>query len=89
MNFRGVTYFPLSWRYAHDEFGWDIKWDAKTGLQVRPYQDHGTVSSSYALIQVNERTRCFRNILQIMKNILQRAVELDIEGLVIGIGTTL
>ena len=32
LNFRGVTYFPLSWRYAHDEFGWDIKWDAKTGL---------------------------------------------------------
>lgn len=23
LNFRGVTYFPLTWRFAHDEFGWD------------------------------------------------------------------
>lgn len=22
LNFRGVTYFPLTWRFAHDEFGW-------------------------------------------------------------------
>lgn len=63
LNFRGVTYFPLSWRYAHDEFGWDIKWDAKTGLQVRPYQDHGTVSSSYALIQVNEKNALFQEYI--------------------------
>ena len=63
LNFRGVTYFPLSWRYAHDEFGWNIKWDAKTGLQVRPYQDHGTVSSSYALIQVNEKDVLFQEYI--------------------------
>lgn len=63
LNFRGVTYFPLSWRYAHDEFGWDIKWDAKTGLQVRSYQYHGTVSSSYALIQVNETNALFQEYI--------------------------
>lgn len=63
LNFRGITYFPLSWRYAHDEFGWDIKWDAKTGLQVRPYQDYGIVSSLYALIQVNEKNALFQEYI--------------------------
>ncbi len=37
LNFRNVTYFPLSWHYAHDEFGWNINWDAKTGLRVDSY----------------------------------------------------
>ena len=57
LNFRGVTYFPLSWRYAHDEFGWDIKWDAKIGLQVRSYRD---LADSYCtLIQVNQTNALF------------------------------
>lgn len=34
LNFRGVTYFPLSWRFAHDEFGWNISWDKKNGLRI-------------------------------------------------------
>ena len=57
LNFRGVTYFPLSWRYAHDAFGWDIKWDAKIGLQVRSYRD---LADSYCtLIQVNQTNALF------------------------------
>ena len=24
LNFRDVTYFPLTWEYAHDTFGWDL-----------------------------------------------------------------
>ena len=52
-----MTYFPLSWRYAHDEFGWDIKWDAKIGLQVRSYRD---LADSYCtLIQVNQTNALF------------------------------
>lgn len=27
LNFRGVTYFPLVWEYAVDEFGWKISFD--------------------------------------------------------------
>lgn len=26
LNFRGVTYFPMTWKYAHEEFGWETSW---------------------------------------------------------------
>lgn len=34
LNFRGVTYFPLTWRFAKEEFGWDYGFDSKTGLTI-------------------------------------------------------
>ncbi len=24
LNFRGITYFPMTWTYAHDTFGWNL-----------------------------------------------------------------
>ncbi|WBW50242.1 hypothetical protein O6R05_01485 [Peptoniphilus equinus] len=33
--FRDITYFPLTWRFAVDEFGWDYTFDAKKGLNIR------------------------------------------------------
>lgn len=34
LRFRNVTYFPLTWRFAHDEFGWDYNWDSSDGLRI-------------------------------------------------------
>ncbi|WP_442604315.1 DUF5050 domain-containing protein [Paenibacillus sp. KN14-4R] len=34
LSFRDVTYFPLTWRFAHDEFGWDYKWSNTGGLSI-------------------------------------------------------
>ncbi|WP_276356790.1 DUF5050 domain-containing protein [Cohnella caldifontis] len=34
LSFRNVAYFPLTWRFAHDEFGWDYKWSADGGLRI-------------------------------------------------------
>jgi hypothetical protein len=34
LSFRNVTYFPLTWRFAHDEFGWDYKWNTSGGLSI-------------------------------------------------------
>lgn len=34
LNFRNVTYFPLTWRFAVDEFGWDYSWNTKNGLII-------------------------------------------------------
>lgn len=34
ISFRDVTYFPLTWRFAVDEFNWDYKFDSKTGLSI-------------------------------------------------------
>jgi hypothetical protein len=34
LSFRDVTYFPLTWRFAHDEFGWDYEWNPQEGLNI-------------------------------------------------------
>ncbi|MEF3303493.1 DUF5050 domain-containing protein [Paenibacillus sp. GYB003] len=34
LNFRDVTYFPLTWRFAHDAFGWDYEWSDTDGLRI-------------------------------------------------------
>lgn len=34
--FRDVTYFPLTWRFAHDTFGWQYTFDSKNGLKITP-----------------------------------------------------
>lgn len=34
LNFRGVTYFPLIWRFAVDEFGWQYSFDWQMGLII-------------------------------------------------------
>jgi hypothetical protein len=35
LTFRDVTYFPLTWRFAVDEFGWDYSFSNETGLEIR------------------------------------------------------
>ncbi|MCL2708675.1 MAG: hypothetical protein FWF03_06120, partial [Defluviitaleaceae bacterium] len=32
--FRDITYFPLTWRFAFDEFGWSYLFDEETGLTI-------------------------------------------------------
>ncbi len=34
--FRDVTYFPLTWRFAVTEFGWNYHFDMKNGLSISP-----------------------------------------------------
>lgn len=33
-NYNGITYFPLTWAYAVDAFGWSYQWDAENGLRI-------------------------------------------------------
>jgi hypothetical protein len=33
--FRNVTYFPLTWRFAAEEFGWEYSYDKDRGLAIR------------------------------------------------------
>lgn len=35
LNYKGITYFPLTWEYAVTMFGWNYKWDAVNGLEIR------------------------------------------------------
>lgn len=34
LNFRGITYFPLTWHFTHDEFGWECSFDSENGLVI-------------------------------------------------------
>lgn len=34
LTFRDVTYFPLTWRFAVDEFGWEYSFDSENGLNI-------------------------------------------------------
>lgn len=46
LNFCGVTYFPLTWRYAYEFFDWEYSFDSENGLiidsrnAVRPRWDY-------------------------------------------------
>jgi hypothetical protein len=35
LSFRNITYFPLTWRYAHDAFNWEYDWSDSSGLSIR------------------------------------------------------
>lgn len=39
LSFRDVTYFPLTWRFAHDEFGWNYQWSEASGLSITSNND--------------------------------------------------
>lgn len=34
LNYKGVTYFPLTWEFAVTMFDWGYKWDAVNGLRI-------------------------------------------------------
>ncbi|WP_162238536.1 DUF5050 domain-containing protein [Paenibacillus sp. A3] len=33
--FRNIVYFPMTWNYTHDAFGWTTSWDATNGFGVQ------------------------------------------------------
>lgn len=35
LSFNNVTYFPLTWKFAHDTFGWEYVWDKSKGLMIK------------------------------------------------------
>lgn len=39
LQFRDITYFPLTWRFAVDEFGWYYSFDEKNGLIINSKSD--------------------------------------------------
>lgn len=38
LTFRDITYFPLTWRFAHDLLNIDLQWDEQEGLTIRSPQ---------------------------------------------------
>ena len=44
LSFRDVIYFPLTWRFAAEEFGWDYQFDTDTGLSIRGNSASGAIT---------------------------------------------
>lgn len=38
--FRDITYFPITWQFAVDEFGWDYSFDLNNGLAINSHNIH-------------------------------------------------
>lgn len=38
--FRDITYFPITWKFAVDEFGWDYSFDLNNGLSINSNNIH-------------------------------------------------
>lgn len=37
--YKDITYFPLTWRFVHDEFGWVTNWNSTEGLRIETDQE--------------------------------------------------
>jgi hypothetical protein len=51
LSFRDITYFPMTWRYGVDEFGWDYSYNSKDGLVIKSHNiklDQKTIPSNMA-----------------------------------------
>lgn len=35
LSFRDITYFPMTWKYGVEQFGWDYSFDGKNGLVIK------------------------------------------------------
>lgn len=61
LNYGAVTYFPLTWAFAVDAFGWDYHWDTKSGLVIdssggTPYVTPPIVNPDNPPISTGERS---------------------------------
>ncbi len=34
LNYNNITYFPLTWQFAVESFGWNYAWDEENGLRI-------------------------------------------------------
>ena len=60
LMYRNVTYFPMTWRFAVDEFGWDYSFDGKFGLRIR---NDGKKLESVSSNILPGQTTCHRTTL--------------------------
>lgn len=52
--FRDTTYFPLTWRFAVDEFGWKYSFTEEEGLRIQ--SENTTQDETYTILTIVNRT---------------------------------
>lgn len=51
LNFRDITYFPMTWKFAHEEFNWGTDWADNT-FTLTPFSAYEGVSDHYEVKHV-------------------------------------
>lgn len=59
LNFRNITYFPLTWYYINDEFAWRSSFSTDAGLKIYTYNDNSIMylqelNDEYAILEKYE-----------------------------------
>lgn len=49
LNFRGVTYFPMTWHYATEEFNWTVSWADRTFTLDSSYTIFNSISKTFPI----------------------------------------
>ncbi len=58
LTYKNITYFPMTWRFAVEEFGWKIKWDKNTGFEITV---NGFINSSSSKEIIEPETETVKN----------------------------
>lgn len=83
LNFQGITYFPLTWRYVIEEFNWGMSWNEENGsrlnsessvIECTPGEKYEKVSL-YTLYEYKDHS-----IIREVRNIWTVGKEADVYG---------
>lgn len=63
LNFKNITYLPMTWDYAYNELGLDVEWDSKKGLSLNIQGK----DISFYLTEINDTYALFESYKSIYK----------------------
>ena len=61
LTYRDITYFPITWRFSVDEFGWDYEFDSEQGLSITSNNVHLLQSASLTDREEDRETMAIAN----------------------------
>lgn len=62
LMYKDITYFPMTWRFAVEEFGWKTKWDSKSGFQIITGQSESKILPPETYESLSEKIATYKNL---------------------------
>jgi len=73
--YKNVTYFPMTWRFAVEEFGWGLSWSSVTGLKITTANSE--TEEEVIVPEIEEEVSIYQ---ETVKELEQRFLEADFSG---------
>jgi len=73
--YKNVTYFPMTWRFAVEEFGWGLSWSSVTGLKITTANSE--TEEEVIVPEIEEEVSIYDETVEELKN---RFLEADFSG---------